>query len=449
MLAISGRTPFYNTQAWWDYTADPHGRNVADQYQQQLDAVTIFVDNLGGDNSHQAGRGDFSIINGRALPQTTYNECPQSTMPVGFWIRFGSYKSTVAQCHQDNPAFDGYAGDGFGNNVETHPGAGAVVGPEANTYIVDARPHQNSVAWGQTVGKVAGRTYIYKVTAYNSDGNIYDYKRQGVDVWSGHRATRDVSAAGFDYAAHDDTSYAYTYCRAYKDGECLAGSTANDVYVNVPKAAQAPTGFPFGSGYRCLGASASVNDLDDICVSIAPSHGNHIAQYPMDSAHHDGFGLGSRRIVNPFTAPKELEFSNLNTNALPDGSWTAIAQFLFKLPSYPGPSAVNRVSWIPVPVKVTSVPPGTDNVIVEFGYEPNLYCSSRREVCVANASTIQSGASVFSYATTDVYSGLSCPSGCTITIPALSQRVMWYQIDYRDASGQTILTRKAEPLVTP
>jgi hypothetical protein len=169
----------------------------------------------------------------------------------------------------------------------------------------------------------------------------------------------------------------------------------------------------------------------------------------MDSAHHDGFGLGSRRIANPFTAPKELEGTNLNTNELPDGSWTLISQFLLKLPPYPGRSAVNRVSWIPVPVKVTSVPPGTDNVIVKFGYGPNFYCSSRQEVCVANASTIQPGSSVFSYATSDSYSGVSCASGCTVAIPALSQRVMWYQIDYRNASGQTILTRKAEPLVTP
>ena len=121
----------------------------------------------------------------------------------------------------------------------------------------------------------------------------------------------------------------------------------------------------------------------------------------------------------------------------------------YKLPPYTGISAVNRVSWIPVSVQVTSAPPGTENVIVEFGYDPNFQCSSRQEVCIANASTLQSGNSVFSYATSDSYSGLSCVSGCTVVIPALSQRVMWYQIDYRSASGQTILTRKAEPLVTP
>jgi len=455
MLPTHGYRPFWALQNWWDPGADPHMLNTADPYQLQLRAATNFVDQMAGNSGHNLTRGDFEAIDGDAFPLATYHECPQSPMCRQTWIRFGDYRSTVAQCHQENPSFDGFGGNGFGNNVETHPGAGAVLGPYTNTHIINARPHQGSYGWVQTVTKVGGMTYIYKVTDYNESGNTYDYKRQGLDVWVGHRAVREVSSAGFDYAAHDDVSYAYTYCRSYKANDCLTGSAANDVYVNVPKAALAPAEFPFGSGYRCLGQFGF--DLDDICVSITPSHGNHIVQYPMDSAHHDGFGLGSRRIVNPFSGPKSLESSNVNTNELPDGSWSSSNAYVgatqgmlaYKLPPYTGISAVNRVSWIPVSVQVTSAPPGTDNVIVEFGYDPNFHCSSRQEVCIANASTLQSGNSVFSYATSDSYSGLSCVSGCTVVIPALSQRVMWYQIDYRNASGQTILTRKAEPLVTP
>ena len=448
MLPDHPHIPYYDTVNMWDYAADPHMLNTADRYQQQLITATNFVDQMLGESSHNAYRGDFTVLDGRALP-TAGRSCPQPTMGTARWIRYGDYKSDTAQCHQNNPAFDGFGGTGFGNDLETHPAAGATVGTEKNTHIIDGRPHQFSAGWQQTVAKVGGRTYLYKVTGYNENGNTYDYKRQGVDVWSGHKATRDVSSSSLTIAAHDDPTYAYTYFRVYKANEYVTGSLPNDVYVNVPKAAQAPAGFPFGSGYRCLGSAGQVSDLDDVCVSIAPAHGNYIAQYEMNSTHHDGFGLGSRRIANPFTAPKELEFTNLNTNELPDGTWTAISQFLFKLPPYPGRTAVNRVSWIPVPVRVTSVPPGTDNVIVEFGYDPNFYCSSRREVCIANASSIQSGSSAFSFATSDSYSGLSCASGCTVAIPALSQRVMWYQIDYRNASGQTILTRKEEPLVTP
>ena len=454
MMSTHARVPYYSTQVWWEYGADPHMLNTADQYQQQLTTATNFIDNMGGDSSHNAGRGDFTAIDGDALPAAG-RECPLPAMGRASWIRYGDFRSNIAQCHQYNPAFDGFGGNGFGNEVETHPSAGAVTGIQANTHIIDTRPHQSSVGWMQTVSKVGGRAFIYKVTDYAESGNLYDYKRQGLTVFSGRRIVRDVSAAGFDYAAHDDSSYFYTYCRAYKTDDCLTGAAANDVYLNIPKAAQAPIGFPFGPGYRCLGAF--LPDPDDICVSITPSHGNHIVQYLMDAAHHDGFGLGSRRIAIPFVGPKVLEGSNMNGNELPDGSWEVSdaylapihSLFLFKLPPYPGQSAVNRVSWIPVPVKITGVPPGTDNVIVEFGYDPNFYCSSRREVCVANASTIQPGSSVFSYTASDSYTGLPCASGCTVAIPARSQRVLWYQIDYRNASGQSILTRKAEPLVTP
>jgi hypothetical protein len=454
MLTTHGRFPYYSTQVWWEYGADPHMLNATDQYQQQLNTATNFIDNLAGDSSHNAGRGDFTAIDGDALPIGNYT-CPTPPMGRVSWVRYGDFRSNVAQCHSYNPAFDNSGGNGFGNEVETHPSAGAVTGPQANTHIIDSRPHQSSAGWAQTVSKVGGRTFIYKVTGYAESGNVYDYKRQGLTVMSGRRTVRDVSAAGFDYAAHDDSSYFYTYCRTYKTNDCLTGSAVDDVYLNIPRAAQAPNGFPFGSGYRCLGAF--LPDPDDICVSITPAHGNHIVQYLMDAAHHDGFGLGSRRIAIPFVAPKTLEGSNMNGNELPDGSWEVNdaylspihSLFLFKLPPYPGPSAVNRTSWIPVPVKITSVPPGTDNVIVEFGYDPNFYCSSRREVCVANGATIQAGSAVYSYESSDTYTGLPCAAGCTVSIPARSQRVMWYQIDYRNASGQTILTRKAEPLVTP
>jgi hypothetical protein len=454
MLTTHGRYPYYSTQVFWEYGPDPHMLNTADQYQQQLPGATNFIDEIGGESSHNAGRGDWTAIDGLALPTSNY-ECPLPAMGRGSWVRYGDFRSNKAQCHQYNPAFDGVGGSGNGNAVETHPSAGATTGLLANTHIIDTRPHQDSIGWAETVTKVGGLSFIYKVTGYAESGNVYDYKRQGVTVMSGRRTVRDVSAAGFDYAAHDDSGYSYTYCRAYKTDDCLIGSAVNDVYLNVPKAAQAPIGFPAGSGYRCLGAA--LPDPDDICVASTPSHGNFIVQYIMDAYHHDGFGLGSRRIAIPFVAPKTLEGSNMNGNELPDGSWEVNDGFLspvfslllFKLPPYPGASAVNRVSWIPVPVKITSVPAGTDNVIVEFGYDPNFFCSSRREVCVANASTIQSGNSVYSYEISDSYSGLSCASGCTVAIPARSQRVMWYQIDYRNASGQTILSRKAEPLVTP
>ena len=79
---------------------------------------------------------------------------------------------------------------------------------------------------------------------------------------------------------------------------------------------------------------------------------------------------------------------------------------LVKIPPYQGPQrGVNRGSWIPTPVKLTSVPRGTDNVVVEFGYNPNFWLQ-HQESCIANASTITS---TIYYYLGDSYSGLPAP----------------------------------------
>jgi len=119
------------------------------------------------------------------------------------------------------------------------------------------------------------------------------------------------------------------------------------------------------------------------------------------------------------------------------------------IPPYPGRQpGVNRAAFIPIPVKLGTVPRGTHNVLVEFGYNPSFWCATRQESCIANATSIQSGSSVYFYAA-DTYSGLACASGCTPVIPALSQRVMWYRVKYRNASNAVIATGATQVLATP
>jgi hypothetical protein len=56
---------------------------------------------------------------------------------------------------------------------------------------------------------------------------------------------------------------------------------------------------------------------------------------------------------------------------------------------------------------------------------------------------------VYSYATSDSYSGVACASGCTITIPTLSQRVLWYQVEYRDGANSVIKTSDTQVTAIP
>ena len=68
---------------------------------------------------------------------------------------------------------------------------------------------------------------------------------------------------------------------------------------------------------------------------------------------------------------------------------------------------------------------------------------------MANAATIQTGANVFSYLAADAPAGVPCSSGCTVTIPALSQRIMWYRVKYRDAGNSMIAVGPAKVTAAP
>ena len=109
---------------------------------------------------------------------------------------------------------------------------------------------------------------------------------------------------------------------------------------------------------------------------------------------------------------------------------------MVKIPPMPSADSINRASFIGVPVQIGSVPATTAAAAVKFGYSPTLACTSRQEACYATAAAV-SEATPFSWAT-EAVAGLSCSSGCTIAIPAISSRVLYYAIEYRNSGGSVI-----------
>jgi hypothetical protein len=118
-----------------------------------------------------------------------------------------------------------------------------------------------------------------------------------------------------------------------------------------------------------------------------------------------------------------------------------------KIPSYGPADSVNRGTFVPVPVQVASPPAGTDNAVVEFGYDPGFNCTSRQEACVAVSSAI-SETTPF-YWTGESYTGQTCTLGCTVTIPALPQRVLYYRTKYRRTDGTVVATGSTQVTAVP
>ncbi len=83
----------------------------------------------------------------------------------------------------------------------------------------------------------------------------------------------------------------------------------------------------------------------------------------------------------------------------------------------------------------SNVGTGGVNARIRFGYTENgppdsFFCTSRQEACVTDEQ-----ATPFAYEKSDTLSPTSCASGCTIRVPAISGRVLYYQIQGVDDSG--------------
>jgi hypothetical protein len=153
-----------------------------------------------------------------------------------------------------------------------------------------------------------------------------------------------------------------------------------------------------------------------------------------------------------------------NNELLPDNSWILYRQewlnyqrpemWMAKNLPYPSPDAVNRGTFVPVSVNLTSPTGlGVTNAVIEFGYQeygaPQLInCTTRNDACIATASTVTPGNQPFYFASENP-AGASCASGCTIAIPAISQRVLYYQVTYRAANNTVLSSDPPIAVVVP
>jgi hypothetical protein len=287
--------------------------------------------------------------------------------------------------------------------------------------------------------------------------------RKLLPTWAfcGTQPLLDVSSAQTGDVLSDTPADGYKYCVARKAGECRAASLPGDIYMNCPNA-----GKRFDGSYGCQWFFENVDTPVDMCVGNHSAYLNAISQIGFSKNDFKGElgraltkGLGHYKIIDPYFHGK----------ALPDASWMmfrtmwvngAVTEVLLaKLPPFPPSDTVDRSTFVPVPLKLTP-PPGlaVNNVVVQFGYSENgnaggFYCTSRQEKCLANAATVP--AVPFLYASEGAgglesgVAGLSCAGGCTVAVPALSQRILYYQVKYRDASNRTLATGQVEVVAVP
>lgn len=117
-------------------------------------------------------------------------------------------------------------------------------------------------------------------------------------------------------------------------------------------------------------------------------------------------------------------------------SWQS-AVFAVPVPPLPAWDGIDRTTWVPVTFKA---PGGYPGATVQFGYAENglagsFYCSTRQEACEVAEPTIQATPYYFA---SEAIAPLPCASGCSIQIPGISGRIVYYQIRYTDGMASAV-----------
>jgi len=285
-----------------------------------------------------------------------------------------------------------------------------------------------------------------------SDGTVaINRKLMATGASCGSHPLIDVSGPSSSIVA--GAAGSYTYCFARTAGECYAGSTAGQVYANCPGVV-----WTYCTGTTIHGGTP-LGVGNDICVGNIGNGADAITQYSLDRTDYLG---ASRRVLVSATSRLRMTFGFENNQLLPDNSWILYRQELLNyqrpemwmaknLP-YPPTDSVARGTYEPLAVSVPAVA-GTAYALVEFGYQEYAqggvpYCTTRADTCQANAAAIPTGNAPFVF-TSEAAGGLACASGCTVTIPSIPQRTLYYRVRYLNSSNVTVSVSNWNVTVVP
>ena len=373
------------------------------------------------------------------------------------------------------PPFDGVFGHPWGFDGGNHPNPPGV---NASSYESIRAFDNIPVQGGQnepTYTLVTGQLYKATPTSNVDTDDPFGYTGSGADCPSGCVAiNRKLMATGASCGAHPlidvsgpsasiatDATGSYTYGVVRTAGELRSGSTVGQVYVNCPGVAFFTAGAAYCNGVATHGGNP-LGAGNDICVGNIGNAADAIIQYSLDQPS-DYYGTSRRALVSA-TSWLRMVYGFENNALLPDNSWLLYRQewlnyqrpemWMAKMLPYPPRDSVNRGTFVPIPITL-SPPAGLDvnNAVIEFGYQeygaPQIInCTTRNDACVATAATVPPGNQPFYFAS-ESPAGASCASGCTITIPAISQRVLYYQVQYRTAGSAVIATGAPTLIMVP
>jgi hypothetical protein len=337
------------------------------------------------------------------------------------WQRSNDYPATF------NPTFAGAMAEESPEHFETHPSYhnNFATGLE-RLWVVDTHPLSGGLP--MTISAVSGD--LYKVSGI-TDVSVLFPRIFDIYAFAANKILRDISGPGSSILTTSGDNY--KFCIALMSNECRSGSSPGDVYANVP-------------GLTTL-ACGNVLDFHDLCINNKGMRGLSIDQARVRTGLTTQTAITTQRtLTRLFTTPKVWPNTS-NARSLPDGSWVFYSPaagpgaVMIKIPPQPAADGKDRTTFIPTPI-AAAAPPGATHAVVEFGYAEqgtpaSYYCTSRRETCVAYQAAVNE-ATPFKWTPTESVTGLPCSPSCTLVVPALPGRVVYWRVKYRNANQTDI-----------
>jgi hypothetical protein len=225
-LRMAAGTAATDCYTWGHFLADPHGTSL------QCDATYY-------PTSHADFYGNTSVV-------SNYFPVPNE---IGYSIRSGRppFSSQLNQPHSlgvgalgstnTGIRFEGVLGSGHHLNaiVDSHPSNRQVTAPlnEQRWFLDVVRLNSffGDLYNGAATTPITGS--LYRIAGFQLSGSV-NLRSRPLLVWSGRHNMQDMSGPGSSLGG--GSSDHWKYCVALTAGECDAGSTPGQVYVNVPSA---------------------------------------------------------------------------------------------------------------------------------------------------------------------------------------------------------------------
>ena len=462
---------------WWNFIADPHGTDITETY-----LIPYLNSNVGAYGGHEgyannrgiSEEGWSGFIGPAATENTPFSISDSPTFAGASKSASGNawqkHPTPPQQSHANSIQSKVWGSDFMGHDadIETEPTSltnvtGTLYKFTNTNYTLNRKKltmlaimgsHPlldiSSTATGDVISGSSGDNYKYCVANAPNEcrngSSIGDIYVNAPDLTSQKTYTADASTdiitcsnhgflnggqlrlgttgsypsplgGGITYYVRDVTTNTFKLA-------ATSGGAAIDITTNG-------TGTNFIAASTCQHGNILYDDTTSICIGHIPAFGSTAMQIGIVEA--TSIGKYNRSLTSGLMPLKTVTIGE-DSHAMPDGNWlnflgydgVAYTHWLARVPPWPGFDGINRNDFIQIPISISTLG-GSDNAIIEFGYNPNFYCTSRNEICVSAQSN-----NPYFFAS-EVYTGFSLPA--TAHIPAIPNYVVYYRIKWRNGSS--------------